>query len=635
MFRALTCAALALLAAGPIAQQATDDSAVHAALRVAGGRTSFKDGEPIRLELVLTAGKPWFIADIDGAEDPSDGLTITPEDGLHKLQGITGRDTNVITKLSDVPTVVRLAVNYWVRFDRPGTYAVSIETRRIRRAGPNGFGVGPPFQLRTNTVTFRVEPFDAAEEQSAIAAAIWHLRSAVLMRGDGALKEQIRAAEELAFLPGDAAAIEKYRWYQTLRTMSGIPSNAHLLLRRGFTMSRNPGVILAQVEAELDDLSVAVTSDAISNAASLAVAVKYPFVGQQAPLLPPGPNDSSPYAVERARYIALVHESLDRRTGLVRLRSAGAMLDLLANSTPADVVRLIVDGFEQLPPETRVWFASGRWEIIRDPKLGPALRRTLNEVEPGSRPYIFPALIDVAPDLAVEPLAMDILDPTRVVGEEIVRKMPRGSLSHAAPQLLNTIREMAKAPGRDTFRIEQKVRVLAVIADGSLRRELKELYDSLGDSAGYGVREDLLRYLLEWDPEEGARLARNAIQSSPDNATLSLLTQHGPLPELTALMRELLFDQNLSTASQSARHLAAHGSPDDRNLVELRLFQWQRDHQGRLANGEALTESDGQFESQMLAALATSQRWTLSTADRARLLAACLTDACKSVLRQR
>jgi len=67
----------------------------------------------------------------------------------------------------------------------------------------------------------------------------------------------------------------------------------------------------------------------------------------------------------------------------------------------------------------------------------------------------------------------------------------------------------------------------------------------------------------------------------------------------------------------------------------LRLFQWQRDHQPRLANGEALTESDGQFESQMLAVLATSHRWTLSTADRARLLAACLTDACKNVLRQR
>ena len=637
MLRALTCAAVALLAAGPIAQQAADDPAVRATLRLAGDRTSFKDGEPVRLELVLTADKPGFVADVAGADDPSDRLTIRPEGGVHRLQGITGRHSFVVGELSGTPTVIPLAANYWVRFDRPGTYTASIETRRVERAGPDAFfGTGSPFRLQTNSVTFRIEPFDAAAEQALIAAATWHLQSAVQLQGEQALNEQIRAAEELAFLPGDAAAIEKFRWHQRLGTMREIPSNAYHVLRRGFMMSRNPGVILAQIEAGLEDPNVAVTADAIYNAASLAVAVKYPHLAGQEPLLsPPGPNDSNPYSVERARYLTLVHQSLERRTGLARLRSAGAMLDILVNRTPADVVRLIVDGFEQFPPESRAWFASGRWEVIRDPKLGPALRRTLDEVEPGSRSSVFPALIDVAPDLAVEPLARDILDPTRIIADEIVRKMPRGSLSHVAPRLVTTIREMSKDPRRDNFRIEQKLKVLAVVADGSVRREVTQFYDALGGSNGYNVREALLRYLLEWDPEEGTRRAREAVQSSSGDSTLYQLAQHGPLPALISLFQDLLFDQNLTSASHSARQLAAHGGPEDRTAIELRLLQWQLARQQRLANGEALTKSDGEFESQMLGALANSQRWKLSTADRDRLLAACLTDAGRNVLRER
>ncbi|HXT69814.1 MAG TPA: hypothetical protein VN700_08660 [Vicinamibacterales bacterium] len=637
MLRRLALLTLAILVGGPVAaRQSPSDSGVHATLRIAGNRDSFKNGEPIRLELVLTADRPGFFVDTAGTDDATDVMRITPAEDVHRLQPVGWRDYLVMTELSAKPTVLSFAVNYWARFDTAGVFTVALENRRVFRREANGARDDRQVALpTTNPVSFRIAAPDAREEEGLISAAVQHLQSAVAMGGDKALHEQIQAAEELAFLPGDAAAIEKYRWYRRLGSLTRIPSNAAGVLRRGFMMSRNPGVILVAVEAELLDPNTAASFDAISNAASLAVAVKYP--GLVEPSFPV-PDDSGPFATERARYLELVHASLDRRVGVVKILSAGAMLDILVERTPADVVRLIVDGFEQLPLESRVWFVSGRWDVIRDPKLGPALRRTLDEVEPGSRSYVYPALIDVAPGLAVEPLAKDILDPKRIITDEIVKKVPRSSLSHVGPRLLETIREMSKAAAQEPslkFRVEQKITVLAAVADGSLRRELRDLYDSLGPSPGYGVREDLLTYLLEWDPDEGTRRARDAIRAAPDGSTLYRLGQSSPSPGLSALLRERVLDQDSTVASEAASLLAAKGSPDDRHVIDARLVQWRLAVQGRLANGESLSKADGEFESALLRALALSKRWTLSTVERDRLLSACLTDACKNALRER
>lgn len=466
---------------------------VHATLRLAGGRSSFKSGEPIRLELVLTADRPGFVVDVAGADDPSDVLSISAEGGVRRLPRRGCRDYSSLQRLSQVPTVIDLAANYWARFDRPGTYTVTIETRRVSPVGADGWPAdGRWLTLKTNALTFRIEPIGADEEQVLIGTAVRNLQSS-LARG---LSDQIGAAEELAFLTGDAAAIEKYRWFRELGAHRTIPANAREVLRRGFLMSRNPAVILAEVEADLKDLSRAVTTDAIFNAASLAVATNYPDTSGSTPPCVLVPDGSDRFSQERARYLQLVHDSLDHRTGLVKLQSAGAILNVLARNTPPDVVRLIVDGFEQFPVETRVWFASGRWEVIRNERLGPALRSTLDEVEPSSRSYIFPALIDVAPDLALEPLVKDILDPTRIISAEIVGKMPRSSLSHVAPQLLDTILKMLNAPGRDLSRAEWKIEVLAVVADGTVHRDVRTLYDTYAAKLGSNARNSLLRYLL-------------------------------------------------------------------------------------------------------------------------------------------
>src|SRR5690348_6893222 len=106
MNRLVVAVAVALAIAPAQAQRATIDSPVHATLKLAGERTSFKLGEPVRLELAFTSDKPGFVADTMGADDPSDILIINPEDGVHRLEGICCRDYFSSTRLTAEPTVV-------------------------------------------------------------------------------------------------------------------------------------------------------------------------------------------------------------------------------------------------------------------------------------------------------------------------------------------------------------------------------------------------------------------------------------------------------------------------------------------------------------------------------------------------
>lgn len=617
------------------AQDRPAASPVTAELRFSGEQRAFKLGEPIRLELVLTETTPGFVVDTAGTDHATDTLTVSPAEGFHRLQPIRGRDYLHTQNLLPTPTVLEFAVNHWLRFDRAGTYTVSLQTNRVWTTGSGGsLDRQEMLPLTTNAVTVRIEATSADDEQALLSAASQRLQSAMLMGpGDRAFAAQNRAAEELAFLPGDLAAIEKYRWYRQLTTMS-VPSNALHIVRRGFSTTRNQGLILAEIEAELDDLSRPVTAEMIGNAAMLATMIKHPDYQMDQFVAPTGLAD--PFSIERARYLDMVHASLDRRVGLVKLQSAGAMLDVLSAETPPDVVRMIIEGFEQLPASTRSRFASGRWETIRDARLGPALRRTLDEVEPGSRSYVYPALIDIAPELAVEPLSRDILDPARMISVDVVRKVPSSSLSHIAPDLLALITAMSNRLEADShpdrFRIDQKVRLLEVVADGAVRAEIRALYDAWPPSSNSDVRTGLLRYLLQFDPEEGIRRARQAIQ---DSTSLYALASHGAIPAVSTLLQERLFDLDAARAAEAATLLASHGRAEDRDGIEVRLLQWRLDRQQRFSNGEALTDADGVFEAELVSALARGHSWQMSASDQDRLVANCLTAACKVALRPR
>lgn len=150
------------------AAQGPGDAQVSASLTVtvAGGRSTFVPGELVSLELVFrregdfdyyfAAGmRDWsgrleteefVVTPAEGIEDPlADYLDVVPAGaggGLRDLGPPQGS-----------PLTVRVNLNDWVRFARPGTYELVVTSRRLRRHS----GQDAP-ELRSEPVTLRIEP---------------------------------------------------------------------------------------------------------------------------------------------------------------------------------------------------------------------------------------------------------------------------------------------------------------------------------------------------------------------------------------------------------------------------------------------------------------------------------------------
>ncbi len=605
------------------------DLPVMATLRFEGGRTSFKVGEPIRFELVFTASVEGFMAESGGTDDAAETLTISPHSAVRRLPPKRGRDVySYHGDITQTTNVFPMCANYWALFDRPGSYTISLETRRVAPSKLGNLPVEPALVLKTNALTFTIEPTSSEDELKLIATADQALRASLT----ASYRDQMHAAEMLAFLPSDAAAPAKYRWYLELLNAKDMQVYVRELLRRGFGMTRNPAAVLAAIEWDLQDLNHPVTSDMISNASAIAVAVNRPDYreGERSWTLE---EKSHPYFAEQARYLAMVHESLAVRSGQSKLLSAAAMLSILGVRTPPDVVQMLMAGFAELPLSTRVSIVATHWETIRSRSLVPMLRRMLDDVEPGSRSYVLPALIEIAPSLAVEPLSADILHPTLLVEPNLVAKMPRGSMSHLAAPLLAWIWKQLDAPKREYFRIENKLRLLAVVDDGSMSREVRELYDTQKPLLNPITQSHLLHYLLEWSPAEGKqRMA--AAADTHDRYMLYAVNELGRVPALAEMLRYDLFDQDLQIASRAASLLSRHAQADDLAAVDQRLTQWRVAAQRRLGLAEPLTQSDGNFEATLVSVLAGAQA-TLTADERGRFSAGCLTEACRATMKER
>jgi hypothetical protein len=111
------------------------EAAVH--LEAHGGRTQFKIGDPVILDLVFTSKSSGYIVKTDNSPylPISDGVNIAPDRGWVRThaslrgQGLNG---NAISTLTSDPIRVPVLLNRTITFLEPGHYQVTITTERLR-----------------------------------------------------------------------------------------------------------------------------------------------------------------------------------------------------------------------------------------------------------------------------------------------------------------------------------------------------------------------------------------------------------------------------------------------------------------------------------------------------------------------
>jgi hypothetical protein len=485
-------AGLALLTAAPLAS-AQDTSGLHASLMLLSPQTRFHSGEPIRVPLTISSDTPGFLVGIDAPDAPDDQLVVTPEAGVFRWSSAIAdwRDSFGFTSLT-TPFTVDYAINQWVRFERSGDYSVRLKVARLRRSLDD-----TSIPQTTNEVSFHVEVLSEQDEAPLVKVAAAQVEASIT----AAQQEQVAAAKELAFLSGDAAALEKLRLYQDPR-IEKVPA-LRKWLRHGLFVSRHPALLVDAFERELRDADRPLAWTLIVDAENIRDWSKDP--GHFRP--PPVPNTGlDPYLVEAI-------ESLPRRGGTSRVITADTILNTLVARTPPHIIHIVVEDFDQLPVGEREWLVEGRWEQIRDIRLAPTLARMIDEVDKEWRETTLERLIDIAPDLAIAPALSLISDPTAHVQASMLVGLPKDALKPAVPDLIRAIRVLAQAPpGTRTYPIKMKSEILLLIGDTSVVTELKDLYGRFGSA---------------WPPEIRDALAKCIEGLSKKSVALLLIRRQG------------------------------------------------------------------------------------------------------------
>ena len=163
---------------------------VAVTLTLKDGKTTYRAGEAIILDLSFAANEPGHAIESVTTEPPSavDEIVISPKEGVSRwLDDASGRhqympDYGTPQQLSPgEPSHILLPINAVYRIDKPGSYSAYVITHRVLSGGSASIGQihSGTTGIRTNQVRFEVEAMDEADEQVVVDKLVGEIRPLV------------------------------------------------------------------------------------------------------------------------------------------------------------------------------------------------------------------------------------------------------------------------------------------------------------------------------------------------------------------------------------------------------------------------------------------------------------------------
>lgn len=603
------------------AQQPAPTSQAEVRLEAKDGKTQFQLGDPILLELVfrdpafpdmrstLPPNKGWMplpgqrVVNGNDYGDLADDVTITPATGWFRWQGRSGHDYMSATPLDATGLRVPLLLNQGYVFREPGHYDITVTTHRMGREGAT-----------TNTLGIDIAARSDDEE-----AALVRTLDATIAASKG--KQRQRAAEQLAYLPGDDAARSKVRWL-----LSNHQSVSNIMTA-GIAATRNQQLQLELIRAAWLDPAHApdfTLQAALQRAERFQRGDTEPgwVMAMGAPRDDP---DTRALAAEYREDLERLIATLPQRSGDNRRDTAYFLMEAnqLSPEQLAQVKPVALQEFPRMDPIAQSMLIETRWKAISDPALVPALKAMIGSTaqyadaataverlieidESESRPYVVQMVCRAQRGLLLEKLDGVKEDRLPEVDECLTALLTKGE----------------RRP--HDFDWEQAAQRAARFATPAILPAVKAVWTDPSQDAS------MLALLIRDAPAEAiALLERNPkVDWYPTNVVYKAV--NGPFPPAV-----LLWLRTSPKAPVGAVYeLAQSGEPSDRQLLERRLNDLRatwRSRSAELQKPEPNTPAAlaAQQESELVSSLFASRVWTLTPEDKARLTAECLTDVCR------
>ncbi len=517
---------------------------------------SFRQGESIWLDLNYSASTPnnyTVLSNYTDRDIAREEFTVTPMEGTSdpvapymRIVQVQAGSFNFKRKpLSETPVTVRMSLNQWVRFDRPGEYRVTVMSPRVSGGA----------QPKSNEIAMKIVPADAqwqAEQMTRIRGALGAMRP--LQAGDA--PDVIR---ELCDLGTEEAAIEMAR-------RMGADKVSFRLYEFGLIRSPFKATGIRELERLLASPDVPVTELFLAGLANVSVD----------PASEPVELVRRAMA-ERAAVRQKLMDVLPVKRGPALAASANALLS--SNDLPQGdrtrVAAILAGKFGDLPPDEQIQYLSdARNSFTRDQRI--SIYRAMFESNADG-------------DWGLAGAALSRWYPLDPVG---ARAAILAEMQRPAPRLLSrflinlpdkTLPEVETALARhfvDATDVNNKVNLAELLQRYATAAVLPIVLPRL--TAGIGrmncnAQNAAIGYVLKVDPPAGRELIQRALPL-PKNDRCGFLSRIGmeanPFLEELALSR--LNESSADDVSDAAWYLGRHGSAAAEPYLRDRYEAWAR-----------------------------------------------------------
>lgn len=598
------------------------DANVTFHISIVGGERPFRVGETIPIELAFSTAVSNRYQVNHASYDRSgrmeyEHFRVSPSRGSvdplanRTLRGMSGGITG-FSFLSAKPWTIRLNVNEWVRFTRPGTYQLEITSDRIEVKDPAAVRGTAPIIVVANPITLRIVPSTAAWRKDTLDRAISVLNQPVPATppSDAYYQARSQALNTLRFL-GSRDAIREL----VNRLGESEIGNGDGICILGLISAPEPAVALAALEAALIDPDRPIDGrflDAFRTVSSY-------------------PPDQARWRQDQQRALEKLVTALSKKRGRALAISLATAANEVWNfvslpkSTADTLVQQLVAHFDQLPADQQSALLETRWDRFGSSELLTLLRIYAlpldSQLNPNSRSgesvrrrsaIALRRWYELDPAGARPAILAEITRPDPRYGARTLGLLPDKELPEVDAVLA---RNFVESNG-ETVRIAS---LIARYATGAALTPVLAKFDPKIGLLSCDIQESILAYALRVDPVRARprieqALAARARTGCYRQLLISVASMHYD-PVLEDLAVRGLDDPDGDVVQASARVLGGYGASRVESLLLEHYRKWTEKWTGREAELNPAFADRGSQEialregAALLGALTTGKAW--------------------------
>jgi hypothetical protein len=607
---AIAVMANAAMAFGAGAQTAASPAVAELAFK--DGKTHFRSGEPMVLEITYRPGADGCFLVSDTQPSPMDVVELTPTEGAFRwMQGNgAGSDASMWSQLkANTPALSQLTLNDLYRFDQRGTYTVKVRTSHLRCGE---FMKAKPQELTTNAVTFDVEPFAEADEKALAESLEQRIRAS---------KNEFEAdklAKQLSYLPGDDATRAKLSL--TLHQKTFYPFGVNL--GASFWIARNREMVLNALEQAIDDPSQPDSARLIPMLLELKRDPAEPEAHCCASVAPTHPLKDT----LAASYMHEVAASLPKRTGESRIDAALSVFEADAHGAESDPAlqsdfqqarEIVITHFGEINEYNVAYVLKAYGKYLQDPRLVPDLQKLIDRSEgifSDNRVEAMKQLNQIAPEGLDRYLVHEACTSHPALMQEVRDLTATETLPEVDGCLGERLQKILSQPAgtRMDLALESTLEYIARFADAALIPEVLKAYVGRAPDDKHwsrAARGAALCYLMRWDAKDASSLLAEWMPDAAHPVDTDLLDVVGPAMPSAEALREYFrhwIETGTGDAGMVVFVLSQIGNADDRVFLKQRLDKLHT------KEPSAFTEANGRLETELVTAQIRGRTWDYS-----------------------